>query len=105
MTPLASLKSDEGVQTTGNMTKAPWTPPSARAMLSCVAPITVDQFDALGRPAGRLCCGPGPSARTGLPCASRCLAVAPPTCPVIPMTKNMLVHLKPEGLQLRQGLI
>src|SRR6516225_7997107 len=29
------------------------------------------------------------SARTSLPCANRCSAVAPPTFPVIPITKNM----------------
>src|ERR1700739_1252548 len=29
------------------------------------------------------------SARTSLPCANKCSAVAPPTFPVIPITKNM----------------
>src|SRR5277367_5158336 len=29
------------------------------------------------------------TARTSLPCANRCSAVAPPTFPVIPITKNM----------------
>src|ERR1700722_9830363 len=33
------------------------------------------------------------SARTSLPCANRCSAVAPPTLPVIPITKNICVLL------------
>src|ERR1700757_3463251 len=42
------------------------------------------------------------SARTCLPCANRCSAVAPPTFPVIPMTKNMrfLLMLRDKALPL-----
>lgn len=45
------------------------------------------------------------SARTFLPCFSRCLAVAPPTFPVIPVTKNIRFLLTPFGLCLGAGLI
>jgi hypothetical protein len=40
------------------------------------------------------------SARTSLPRANRCSAVAPPTFPVIPITKNMriLLSLRDRGL-------
>src|SRR5579863_4947725 len=37
------------------------------------------------------------SARTSLPCANRCSAVAPPTFPVIPVTKNIRFLLDLEG--------
>src|ERR1700723_3055309 len=70
------------------MTNAPSTPLSARSMAaeSFQSPSTsstprfaqVDVFSRLRT-----------SARTCLPCANRCSAVAPPTFPVIPMTKNI----------------
>src|ERR1700683_4096085 len=70
------------------MTNAPSTPLSARSMSaeSFQSPSTSStpwfaQLDAFSRLRT--------SARTFLPCANRCSAVAPPTFPVIPMTKNM----------------
>src|ERR1700744_3271763 len=69
------------------MTNAPSTPLSARSMAvgSFQSPSTnstpcfaqLDDFWRLRT-----------SARTFLPCANRCSAVAPPTFPVIPITKN-----------------
>src|SRR5487761_2500087 len=88
MTPLASLKSGEGAQTEGNMTNAPSTPLSACSMAaeSFQSPSTSStpwfaQLAAFSRLRT--------SARTSLPCANRSSAVAPPTFPVIPITKNM----------------
>src|SRR5271168_896628 len=70
------------------MTNAPSTPLSARSMAaeSFQSPSTSStprfaQIDAFSRLRT--------SARTALPRANRCLAVAPPTFPVIPITKNM----------------
>src|SRR5580704_13438505 len=70
------------------MTNAPSTPLSACAMATELfqSPSTRStpwfaQFAAFSRLRT--------SARTFLPCANRCSAVAPPTFPVIPMTKNM----------------
>src|SRR6516165_10762250 len=70
------------------MTNAPSTPLSARSMAaeSFQSPSTSStprfaQLDAFSRLRT--------SARTSLPCANRCSAVAPPTFPVIPITKNM----------------
>src|SRR5277367_6574815 len=37
------------------------------------------------------------SARTSLPCANRCSAVAPPTFPVIPITRNIVFSPDLEG--------
>src|ERR1700735_119470 len=69
------------------MTNAPSTPLSARSMAaeSFQSPSTsctpwFAQLDALSRLRT--------SARTSLSCANRCSAVAPPTFPVIPITKN-----------------
>src|SRR5580698_6106527 len=88
MTPLASLKSGVGAQTAGNMTNAPSTPLSARSMAaaSFQSPSTSStpwsaQLAAFARSRT--------NALTALPCASKCFAVAPPTFPVIPITKNM----------------
>src|ERR1700722_12611891 len=70
------------------MTNAPSTPLSARSMAaeSFQSPSTSStpwfaQPDVFSRLRT--------SARTSLPCANRCSAVAPPTFPVIPITKNM----------------
>src|ERR1700733_10987493 len=70
------------------MTNAPSMPLSARSMAagSFQSPSTSStprfaQPDAFARLRT--------SARTSLPCANRCSAVAPPTFPVIPITKNM----------------
>src|SRR6202795_1994087 len=70
------------------MTNAPSTPSSAPSMAaeSFQSPSTSStpwfaQLDAFSRLRT--------SARTSLPCANRCSAVAPPTFPVIPTTKNM----------------
>src|SRR5882672_9560088 len=70
------------------MINAPSTPLSARSMVADLfqSPSTSStpwfaQLDAFSRLRT--------SARTSLPCANRCSAVAPPTLPVIPMTKNM----------------
>src|ERR1700734_1637366 len=70
------------------MTNAPSMPLSARSMAaeSLQSPSTSStprfaQLDAFSRLRT--------SARTSLPRANRCFAVAPPTFPVIPMTKNM----------------
>src|ERR1700745_2587249 len=70
------------------MTNAPSTPLSARSMAaeSFQSPSTSStpwfaQLAAFSRLRT--------SARTSLPCANRCFAVAPPTFPVIPITKNM----------------
>src|SRR5580692_1755603 len=70
------------------MTNAPSTPLSARSIAaeSFQSPSTNStpwfaQLDAFSRLRT--------SARTFLPCANRCSAVAPPTFPVIPITKNM----------------
>src|SRR6202030_1176085 len=70
------------------MTNAPSTPLSARSIAaeSFQSPSTSStlwfaQLDVFSRLRT--------SARTSLPCANRCCAVAPPTFPVIPITKNM----------------
>src|ERR1700690_1115705 len=70
------------------MTNAPSTPLSARSMAaeSFQLPSTSStpwfaQLDAFSRLRT--------SARTSLPCANRCSAVAPPTFPVIPITRNI----------------
>src|SRR5580698_8082542 len=70
------------------MTNAPSTPLSARSMAagSFQSPSTSStprfaQPDAFSRLRT--------NARTCLPCANRCSAVAPPTFPVIPIAKNM----------------
>src|ERR1700723_1405860 len=96
MTPLASLKSGEGAQTAGNITNAPSTPLSERSMAadSFQSPSTsstpwLAQRDVFSRLRT--------SARTSLPRANRCSAVAPPTFPVIPITKNMRFLLISRG--------
>src|SRR5258708_17602600 len=78
------------------MTNAPSTPLSARSMAaesfqspSTNSPPWFAQLDALSRLRT--------SARTSLPCANRCSAVAPPTFPVIPITKNMRFSPDLEG--------
>src|SRR5271170_1348072 len=80
------------------MTNAPSTPLSARSMAaeSFQSPSTsstpwLAQLAAFSRLRT--------SARTSLPCANRCFAVAPPTFPVIPITKNMcsLLVLRDRG--------
>src|SRR3984885_9529520 len=79
------------------MTNAPSMPLSARSMAagSFQSPSTSStprfaQPDAFARLRT--------SARTSLPCANRCSAVAPPTFPVIPITKNMRFSPDLEGL-------
>src|SRR5215469_9622128 len=78
------------------MTNAPSTPLSARSMAaeSFQSPSTsstplLAQLDAFSRLRT--------SARTSLPRANRCSAVAPPTFPVIPITRNMRLLLVLRG--------
>src|ERR1700719_1713632 len=78
------------------MTNAPSTPLSARSIVaeSFQSPSTSStpwfaQLDAFSRLRT--------SARTSLPCANRCSAVAPPAFPVIPITRNMRFSPDLEG--------
>src|SRR5258707_3861793 len=86
------------------MTNAPSTPLSARSMAaeSFQSPSTSStpwfaQLDAFSRLRT--------NARTSLPRANRCSAVAPPTFPVIPITKNMRSEEHTSELQSRQYLV
>ena len=92
MTALASRKSREGVWIGGIMRYAPSTPSSARviAIGSAHSPSTSSTPFALHAAAFA---GSRTSARTCLPLLRRRLAAAPPTLPVMPVIRNILVAL------------